>query len=147
MKNKLPLLLVMCLLGAFVLSSGCISPPTTTGTGQEPTTLMTEVTTVQTTAPTTVPMTTPTPITFSGIATYVNLEGGFWGFIADDGARYVPVNLPDDAPLEEGGWVVVTAVPVEVSTIHMWGTPIRVIEIVAQVSHNQSPVPTMVVGH
>jgi hypothetical protein len=145
MKNKLPFLLTICLLGAFVLSGGCISPPTPPGQGS--TSQMTEVTTVPTTAPTTVPTTAPTSITFSGTATYINLEGGFWGFIAEDGARYVPVNLPKDAPLEEGGLVVVTAVPVEVSTIQMWGTPIWVTEIVAQASPNPSPVPTEIVGH
>jgi len=72
-------------------------------------------------------------VTFVGIATYVDLEGGFWGFVADDGTRYLPVNLPRDAALHEGQRVVVTAVLADVATIQMWGTPIRVISLVAQV--------------
>lgn len=77
-------------------------------------------------------------ITFSGIVTYVDLEGGFWGFIADDGTKYLPVNLPPDPGLQEGQRVEVTAVPVDVSTIQMWGTPIRVLQLVAQMPQTPS---------
>lgn len=136
------LLLIIGLVGLFILSSGCTTQPPLS---IAPTTVSTpDLTLIPTTGPITTP---PINITFSGIATYVNLEGGFWGFIADDGTRYVPVNLPEDAPLEEGSWVVVTAVPVEVSTSQIWGTPIRVTEIFAKVSPNPSPIPTAVVGH
>jgi heat shock protein HslJ len=71
--------------------------------------------------------------TFSGTATYVDLEGGFWGFIADDGTRYLPVDFATNPGLMEGQRVWVTAVPADVSTIQMWGKPIRVRELVAQV--------------
>jgi len=76
--------------------------------------------------------------TFSGIATYVDLEGGFFGFVADDGTKYLPVNLPPGPGLQEGQRVEVTAVPVDVSTIQMWGTPIRVLQLVAQVPQTPS---------
>ena len=91
------LLLIIGLVGLFILSSGCTTQPPLS---IAPTTVSTpDLTLIPTTGPITTP---PINITFSGIATYVNLEGGFWGFIADDGTRYVPVNLPEDAPLEEG---------------------------------------------
>ena len=72
-------------------------------------------------------------VTFAGTATFVDLEGGFWGFIADDGTRYLPVNLPADAALHEGQRVIVTAVPADVATIQMWGIPVRVVSLVARV--------------
>ena len=32
----------------------------------------------------------------SGTITYINLEGGFYGIVADDGEHYVPINLPSE---------------------------------------------------
>lgn len=32
----------------------------------------------------------------SGTITYINLEGGFYGIVADDGEHYVPINLPQE---------------------------------------------------
>ena len=32
----------------------------------------------------------------SGIIKYINLEGGFYGIIGDDGENYDPLNLPDN---------------------------------------------------
>ena len=32
----------------------------------------------------------------SGTITYINLEGGFYGIMADDGEHYVPINLPPE---------------------------------------------------
>lgn len=77
-------------------------------------------------------------ITFSGTATYVDLEGGFWGLVADDGTRYLPLNLPADAALHEGQRVTATVVPVDVATIQMWGTPVQVITLVTQDSQTVS---------
>ena len=82
-------------------------------------------------------------ITFSGTATYVDLEGGFWGLVADDGTRYLPLNLPADAALHEGQRVTATVVPVDVATIQMWGTPVQVITLVAQDSQTVSLTATL----
>jgi heat shock protein HslJ len=76
--------------------------------------------------------------TFTGIATHVDLEGGFWGFIADDGTRYFPVNFPPYPQLQEGDRVEVTAFLVDVSTIQMWGIPIRVIQLSVLMPETQS---------
>ncbi|MGQ9623435.1 MAG: hypothetical protein ACUVTO_08430 [Candidatus Caldatribacteriaceae bacterium] len=52
--------------------------------------------------------TTPETISFTGQIVYVDLEGGFWGIIADSGAHYEPLNLPKD--YQNGGQrVAVTA--------------------------------------
>ena len=32
----------------------------------------------------------------NGTITYINLEGGFYGIMADDGEHYVPINLPSE---------------------------------------------------
>ena len=84
---------------------------------------------------------------FTGIATWIEYEGGFWGFIDDDGNQYLPINLPPDTTMDEGQRVVVTAVPAEVSTFPMRGAPIRVIQMVSQVPGIASLVDTRWVLH
>ena len=68
-------------------------------------------------------------ITDSGTVTYVDLEGGFYGIVADDGTRYLPQNLPEEFA-QDGLEVSFTAKVLEdVATIQQWGTPIEIIEI------------------
>ena len=68
-------------------------------------------------------------VTASGTVNYVDLEGGFYGIVADDGARYLPQNLPAEFA-EDGLGVTFTAKVLEdVATIQQWGTPIEIIEI------------------
>ncbi|MDT8358214.1 MAG: hypothetical protein RQ758_06895 [Methanomicrobiaceae archaeon] len=68
-------------------------------------------------------------ITDSGTVTYVELEGGFYGIVADDGTRYLPQNLPEEFA-QDGLEVTFTAkVLRDVATIQQWGTPIEIIEI------------------
>lgn len=53
-----------------------------------------------------------------------NLEGGFWGIIADDGTNYLPVDgLPAEAR-REGVRIEFVARPVSVVSAVMWGTTI-----------------------
>lgn len=48
---------------------------------------------------------------FSGSTVRFGQDGGYWGFIADDGSRYLPLNLPPEVMLSEGQRVEVTAIP------------------------------------
>ncbi|WP_022835681.1 hypothetical protein [Salisaeta longa] len=59
---------------------------------------------------------------------YIDLEGGFYGLVTQDSVRYQPVAL-DEAFRQDGLTVRFRAVPRNVMTAQMWGTPIEIIEI------------------
>ncbi len=70
-----------------------------------------------------------TPLTLEGTVKYINLEGGFYGIIADNGGKYLPLNL-DDAFRKDGLRVRFEATPLtDVATIYMWGTPVKLTSI------------------
>ncbi len=64
-----------------------------------------------------------------GTIHYEALEGGFFGINADNGGKYLPVHL-DDTFKTDGLRVNFSAYPASVSTISMWGTPVRLVTIV-----------------
>lgn len=68
--------------------------------------------------------------TMTGTIQYIDLEGGFFGIVADDGAKYLPINL-DEAFQKDGMRVRFEAEPVDVMTIYQWGTPVRLLSIEA----------------
>jgi len=73
--------------------------------------------------------TTIKPLLVSGQGTvmYVDLEGGFYGIIADDGARYIPDTLPASCKVD-GIRVKFTGMKDNGRAgIHMWGTSLRII--------------------
>lgn len=64
--------------------------------------------------------------TLDATITYQDLEGGFWGLMADDGRQYRPVNpLPEDLQ-QEGRRVRVSLEPAQVFSISMWGQTVRI---------------------
>ncbi len=73
--------------------------------------------------------------TMTGTIQYIDLEGGFFGIVADDGAKYLPINLDeafqDEAFQKDGMRVRFEAEPVDVMTIYQWGTPVRLLSIEA----------------
>lgn len=57
---------------------------------------------------------------------YLEMEGGFYGIVADSGAHYRPVNLPGGFA-EDGLRVRFCAEPVKgVMSFQMWGIPVRI---------------------
>lgn len=67
----------------------------------------------------------------SGVGTirYIQIEGGFYGLVADDGTQYLPQNL-EERFREDGLQVRFRGETVDgVATIQMWGTPLRLLEI------------------
>lgn len=73
---------------------------------------------------------TVTPeISGTGTVTYIDLEGGFYGIVADDGTHYLPLDL-DEAYQQDGLKVQFTLSPAEdMMTIQQWGTPVYVVSI------------------
>jgi len=68
-------------------------------------------------------------ITFTGRIERLELEGGFWGVITDDGQKLDPGTLPQSMQVD-GLRVQGRAQPLtDVMTIRMWGTPVELLEI------------------
>ena len=65
----------------------------------------------------------------TGTIHYIELEGGFYGIVADTGEKYDPINLPTG--FKEDGLKVAFKVGVLKNnySIHMWGIVVKVIEI------------------
>ena len=74
---------------------------------------------------------TPAParINTTGTVRFQEMEGGFWGIIADDGRKFDPMGL--DAKFQKDGLRVrfeATPDPDRMST-HMWGRIVRITRI------------------
>lgn len=79
---------------------------------------------------------------FSGSTVRFGQDGGYWGFIADDGSRYLPLNLPPEVMLSEGQRVEVTAIPGDLSLIRTSVIPIRVIQLITPIAEQFSLIDT-----
>jgi len=60
---------------------------------------------------------------------WISLEGGFYGLVAEDGRKFLPLNLPDDFRKDGLKTRVRGMIKEDVATIYMWGTPLEIIEI------------------
>lgn len=70
-------------------------------------------------------------ITFFGEVRYIELEGGFFGIVTEDGSKFFPQYL-DNNFKQDGLNVRVTALlEEEVFGIQMWGAPISIVTIQA----------------
>jgi len=64
-----------------------------------------------------------------GTVVYVNLEGGFYGIIADNGKHYDPINLPSHFRRDGLRVWFKGKIRDDLGSFHMWGTIIELIEI------------------
>jgi putative hemolysin len=64
----------------------------------------------------------------NGTVTYVDLEGGFYGIVGDDGEQYLPLNLDENVSID-GLRILFAAEVEEVATIQQWGVPVTIIDI------------------
>ena len=69
-----------------------------------------------------------TPISGTGVITFIDLEGGFYGIITGAGTRYLPLNLAEEFRID-GLSVTFTATPEDVMTIQQWGQPVTILSI------------------
>lgn len=68
-------------------------------------------------------------ISGTGTVKFVELEGGFYGIVGDDGKKYDPINL-EQTYQEDGLRVRFQAkIRQDISSIHMWGTIIELTKI------------------
>lgn len=68
-------------------------------------------------------------ISMTGTVRFVDLEGGFYGIVADDGNHYDPINLDKKFQVEGMRVRFEAKTRKDVATYHMWGTPIEIIKI------------------
>jgi hypothetical protein len=67
----------------------------------------------------------PNVISATGVVQHQDIEGGFFGLLADDGTKYDPGTLPYEFQ-KDGLRVKFTARKTNAMTIRMWGTPVKV---------------------
>ncbi len=65
----------------------------------------------------------------SGTVTHIDLEGGFYGIVADDGERYFPLGLGENWLVDGMNVTFVARAREDVATIGGWGTPVDIIAI------------------
>ncbi len=65
----------------------------------------------------------------TGTVTYVDLEGGFYGIIADDGERYLPFGLDEPYRVDGMRLAFVGEIARDTATIQQWGTPIDIVAV------------------
>jgi putative hemolysin len=83
-------------------------------------------------------------ITSTGVVTYIDLEGGFYGIISGKGVRYLPLNLNEEFRVD-GLSVSFTAVPEkDIVTIQQWGQPITIVSITGEKQQVGMPNPAAV---
>ena len=63
------------------------------------------------------------------IVSFIDLEGGFYGIITDDGERHEPVNLHVDYQVDGLRISYKYTTLHDVASFRMWGTPIEILEI------------------
>jgi hypothetical protein len=65
-------------------------------------------------------------VTGTGTITHMELEGGFYGLIASDGTRYLPLNLDDLFKVDGMNVTFEGILRDDVATIQQWGIPLEI---------------------
>jgi hypothetical protein len=73
----------------------------------------------------------PETLTILGFIKYVELEGGFFGIMTEDGTKYFPDYLGQDYKVDGLGVRVLAKPQEQILGIQMWGTPIEILKIEA----------------
>jgi len=74
----------------------------------------------------------PVDVSGIGVVTYIDLEGGFYGIIADDGTQYFPTNLPEELKVDGTEVVFAGEIRDDLVTIQQWGAPLWITSIVKE---------------
>ncbi|MBN1165679.1 MAG: hypothetical protein JXA44_00955 [Methanospirillaceae archaeon] len=68
-------------------------------------------------------------ISGQGTVQYIDLEGGFFGILDDDGSRYYPLNLDPLYSQDQLRAAYNLTPEKDVVTFAMWGTPVRILDM------------------
>ena len=64
-----------------------------------------------------------------GTVVWLNLEGGFWGIIGDDGEHYDPINLNIEFRCEDLRVYFEAEIRTDLVSFHMWGKIVEILKI------------------
>lgn len=67
--------------------------------------------------------------TMNGTVRYIDLEGGFFGIVAEDGSHFLPMNLPEEYRVDNLCVAFTARKLDDVNTIYMWGTIVQILSI------------------
>ncbi|MCX6693728.1 MAG: hypothetical protein NT074_04145 [Methanomicrobiales archaeon] len=65
----------------------------------------------------------------TGTIRYIDLEGGFFGIVADSGVQYYPLELPAHYQSDGARVMFVVKIRDDIVTVQQWGTPVEVREM------------------
>jgi len=65
----------------------------------------------------------------TGTIVWLNLEGGFWGIIGDDGEHYDPINLNSEFRCEDLRVHFEAKIRTDLVSFHMWGKIVEILQI------------------
>ena len=65
----------------------------------------------------------------TGTIVWLNLEGGFWGIIGDDGEHYDPINLDSEFQCEDLRVYFEAKIRTDLGSFHMWGKMAEILKI------------------
>ncbi len=68
-------------------------------------------------------------IVLKGTVKFINLEGGFYGIVGDDGKNYLPINLSKEFKIDGVRVKFEGKIRNDILTIYMWGEPIEITKI------------------
>jgi hypothetical protein len=68
-------------------------------------------------------------VAFTAVVRWIPLEGGFFGLVARDGTKYLPLNLPEGFRRDGLGVEVRGRLGEEAVTAYMWGRPLMILDI------------------
>jgi hypothetical protein len=68
-------------------------------------------------------------ISGTGTVKFINIEGGFYGIIGDNGEHYDPINLSQDFQFDGLRVRFEAKIRNDLFSIHMWGTLIEILKI------------------
>ncbi len=68
-------------------------------------------------------------ITGNGTITYIDLEGGFYGIVTDDGTNYLPIDLPEEYRIDGLQVQFVADLEEGVAGVQQWGAPVDIVSI------------------
>ena len=65
----------------------------------------------------------------TGTIKYIDLEGGFYGIVGDDGENYEPIDLMQQYQKDDLEIFFEAKIPKDVDSIYMWGIVIEITRI------------------
>lgn len=70
-------------------------------------------------------------VAFAAEVKWISLEGGFFGLVAEDETKYLPLNLPEGFRRDGLRVKVKGRLKEEAVTIYMWGKPLEILDLKA----------------